>query len=503
MPRRHCLYLILVFLLGAVFSRLSLSDRVLYEALNKVQKSSLEEVSRRELIEGALNGILARSPYYPYTSYIPPEEENDFEDEIQGVFSGIGIRHMAFDEASGELWFTPIYGSPAWEAGLRFGDRITAIDGEKVEGKSLLEIMSCLRGEENSQVRLTVRSCADILRAYCGTESEKEELAKAEREGETRDENDVPAGEDAPDAADANREVLITRGTVHLDVVCGYRRSGDGDWCYTIDDHPEIGYIRLDQFTEEAPVQWDEALKALQEKNISAFILDLRGNPGGMLEGAVFLSSRFLPKGSEVATVRGRGEVVKRRLVTGGGEKYDWQMAVLIDHESASAAEMVSGALADHGRATLVGTRSYGKGTVQEILPLPRDMGTIRITCASFYRPSGKPIHRLHDASDEDEWGIVPEKENLIELDEYQMTASALLTDYRSLPPADDDPAREALIRLIFDRAQKRDLFDDEDADTIAETECDFVNPSSADPQFERAVEILLAGEKESEEKTR
>lgn len=465
MPRQNIFFLVLVLLFGLfAASRLSPPDRVLLEALRLVERDALEPVEEEELIEGALDGMLSRSPYYPYSAYLPPDEGEAYEEEIQGTFAGIGIGHMAVDEASGELWFTPVYGSPAWNAGLRFGERITAIGGEKIDGRSPEDIHEILFGDLDEPVLLSVRSRGDVLRRYGGEE---------------------------PESAEAVREVEIRRAMVQLDIVAGYRRAGDGSWIYTLDGKPSVGYVRVDQFTDETVPLFEEALKKLDADGVTSLIIDLRGNPGGFLEGAAGLCSSFLPKGAEVVTIRGRGGEVQKRITADGRKKYGWKLAVLIDEESASASEIVAGALADHHRATLVGTRSYGKGTVQELSTLPLEMGMIRLTCASFNRPSGKSIHRAAGTADDDTWGVSPAGENRIELDNYQRGAVLLLADRRSLP-ADDESLSEPMTRLIFDRARKMDLIEPDEADEpITETGCDFNSPESADPQLNRAVQLL------------
>ena len=465
MPRQNLLFLLVVVFFGLFAAlHLSIPSRVLLDAERTVEREALESVDEEELIEGALSGMMARSPYYPYTAYLPPDEEEAYEDEIQGVFAGIGIGHMAIDEISGELWFTPIYDSPAWNAGLRFGERITAIDGEKVDGKSPDEIHDILVGSVDESVCLSVRSLGDVLRRYGGEETESDS---------------------------AVREVEISRAMVKLDIITGYRRADGGSWIYTLDGKPSIGYIRIDQFTDETVSLFEKALEEVDRQGIASLIIDLRGNPGGFLEGAAGICSSFLPKGAEVVTIRGRGGEIQNRITADGRKKYDWKLVVLIDEESASASEIVAGALADHQRATLVGTRSYGKGTVQSLYTLARGMGMIRLTCASFNRPSGKSIHREADASDDDTWGVTPEGENLVELDDYQRGAAALLADLRSLPP-DEANRSEPMTRLIFDRAQKRDLIEPDEADEpIAETACDFTTPESADPQLARAAQLL------------
>lgn len=470
MPRRNILFLIFVFLLGFFASQFSLRSRTFMKAVRIIERNALEEVDRQQLLERALEGMVSQSPYFPYTAYLPPEEGDAYEDEIQGVFAGIGVGDFAFDEPSGELWITPVYNSPAWEAGLRFGDRIVAINEKKVEGCDIPDVLEQLQGDIESSVHLTVRPRKEVLKRYGGQGDKSTEPTTC--------------------------EIDVKRGSVQLDIVCGYRRNEEGKWVFTLDDHPEIGYVRIEQFTDETPSLFDEVLKALKKENIVSLIIDLRGNPGGFLDAAVSVSSRFLPKGTEISTIRKRGGVVQRRLLAEGGEKYDWKLVVLIDDGSASASEIVSGALVDNERAISVGTRSHGKGTVQELYALPQDMGMIRLTCASFNRPNGKPIHRTAEASDEDDWGISPKPENIVELDEYQTVAVRLSDGLRSLPPIPEDEIGP-MTRLIFDRARKRDIFsfDKEPQTEIPKTDRDFTQPASADPQFQRAVEILTSQE--------
>lgn len=466
MPRRNVLLILFIVIVGTLLgSVLTLHDRIFLGALHTVEKEALEWTDRDTLLKGALDGMFRTSPYYPYSAYIPPEEEGSYEEELQGAFTGIGICHPSLDGATGELWFTPIFNSPAARAGLRFGDRITAIDGNPIAYPTVPEIMKLLQGPENTTVRLTIRNRESILDAYRGEKS----------------------------GAEPTREVEIKRGKVQLNIVSGVRRGSDGAWDYVLENEPGIGYVRIDQFTDETGALFLAALSELDKKEIKGLVLDLRGNPGGFLGEAVNVCSPFLPEGAEIVSVRKRNGKVRNRLTAKGGKKYDWALAVLIDEDSASASEITAGALADHKRAVLAGTRSYGKGTVQELYDLPGNMGILRITSASFNRPSGEPIHRTQKMSETDTWGITPSSEMTVPLTAHQREALILFQDlYRSGSPIAESDL-EPMTRLLFDRARSSEEKEPESKPEEEKQKAEnFGNAPYYDPQLDRAVDALL-----------
>ncbi|MBP5622248.1 MAG: hypothetical protein J6X44_09560, partial [Thermoguttaceae bacterium] len=204
------------------------------------------------------------------------------------------------------------------------------------------------------------------------------------------------------------QEITITRGVVQREVVTGDRLDPEGKWVFTLKDNPEIGYIRIEEFTDSTGNKTTEALDELERSGVSKVILDFRGNPGGFLPGAVAICNELLSNGSPIVETRNK-KGVKDRYVARKYPRKRFAVAVLIDGDSASASEIVSSALQDAGVAVIVGTRSYGKGTIQEIIELPCKLGVLRMTTASFWRPSGAPINRSKNSSPEDQWGVTPD----------------------------------------------------------------------------------------------
>lgn len=418
MPRQNILIALCVTL-ASLFcvGRVSLSERIFQYVLTKIERQALYPTDRGQLIQGALSGMTEKVDDAPYTAYLAPEEEADYEEEIQGRLAGIGIGRMQIDDDA--LWFTPLLRSPAGEK-LRFGDRIVEANGKEFRGLDIDKISDLLRGPEGTTVTLSV-----LPRETVGRE---------------------PTPED-------RQTVEITRRTFQQDIVAGDRRSNDGSWIFTLETRPDIGYIRIEQFTDATADEFCAALKKLDGEKMTGLILDLRRNPGGFLPAAVAVCEPFLPRGTLVVTTRERNGTVKNKLVAGDSQKRDWPLAVLIDSESASASEIVASALADHHRATLVGTRSYGKGTVQELFPLPCQMGMLRLTDASFWRPSGEPIHRRSGMSDQETWGVQPDEGFDVPLSPNAQYASILYRDLRSFPDFQKNFAEmETIIRLRLDR---------------------------------------------------
>ncbi len=447
MPRRN-IYIILIFIAISFFGyrMVSLRERVFCYFLHFVEKRSLDPTDRKTLLEGAFEGMMMTSDYYPYSGFIPPSEEKEHEEEIQGRFVGVGFTRMGRDEKSGEYWFTPIYHSPAGKAGLRFGDRLVAVDGEPVTSLSPREVSEKLRGEPETDVHLTIRPREEILATVESPEEGTEmtplhsgsddPFSEGNEDLSTSDENSV-------------REVTITRGTIQSDIVQGDYLDQNGQWIFTLKEDPSIGYIRIDQFTNETDSEFQSALQSLEDQKIDSLILDLRDNPGGMIGEAINVCDHFLPNGAEIVSVWDRQEKQGSVAAT-DCPKSSMELVVLIDQDSASAAELVAAALADHGRATLIGHRSYGKGTIQEEIPLPYEMGLLRLTSANFKRPSGKSIHRKRNAKPEEEWGVAPDPEMDIPLSFMEIASSQLFRDLHSIPLSDSD--RSKLKKIVTDR---------------------------------------------------
>jgi carboxyl-terminal processing protease len=349
--------------------------RLFVDVLDEVEHKyvrELDEDSKRKLVEDMVNGGLERLD--PHSSYINPKKFKQFTKDSRGKFGGVGIQ-VSTDRQSGVLSvISPLVGTPAYEAGILAGDLILKIDGKSTENMPVTEAVDLIQGEPGQRVTLTVLH-----------EGSKEPV-----------------------------DLEMTRAMIHVQSVLGDSRRPDNaeEWDFMIDKENKIGYIRLNTFSETAAEELRKAVLELQKDGVRGLVLDLRNNPGGLLKEAVEVSNLFLPEGRIVST-RGR---------TGQEETYDaeekgtlllpakdFPMVVLINKYSASASEIVAAALQDHKRAVIVGERSYGKGSVQNVIRMENGQSALKLTTASYWRPSGKNIHRFPDSKDSDEWGVKPD----------------------------------------------------------------------------------------------
>jgi C-terminal peptidase prc len=319
----------------------------------------------------------------PYTTYIDPETVAKFNQEVQGHFTGIGIQ-IRKDTATDQLLVvTPIKGSPAYKAGLQAGDIITTVETAKLDGK----------GEPLDEVEIIPTKGLPLnaaVKRILGKPDTKVKLTVV-REG-----------------AEKPMEFEITRGRVTVESVMGYKRKSDDDWDFLIDPERKIGYVRLTTFARNSYDDLKRAMNELVDKEkIKGFILDLRFNPGGLLQSAVDISDLYIDDGL-IVSIRPR---VGRETKFPGkhrGSMLDFPMVCLVNGYSASGSEIVSAALQDHKRAYIIGERSYGKGSVQNIQPF--EGGEIKLTTASFWRPSGQNLNKSStDGKDEDVWGVTPD----------------------------------------------------------------------------------------------
>lgn len=335
------------------------------EAMDLIAFNYLEDVGYRDLYENAMRGMAEGLD--PYSSYISPSDYRRFQEDIDQEFGGIGIL-VEFNQDTGRLMvMSPLFDTPAARAGVRAGDAILAIDGRDTLGMTFRDAVEMIRGKPGETVQLTI----------------------------------LHVGEQTP------IDVDIRRAIIPIESVLGDGRRKDGRWEFQLEDDPRITYIRLINFGENTVT---ELSQVLQGRKTEALILDLRDNAGGLLEAAVGTCSVFLNEGS-IVTIRGRDGEVHRTFEARGaallGDRIP--LIVLINHFSASASEIVAACLQDHGRATVIGQRTWGKGTVQNVIPIESGHAALKLTTASYWRPSGKNIHRLKDASDEDEWGVRPD----------------------------------------------------------------------------------------------
>ncbi|MCC7084384.1 MAG: S41 family peptidase [Pirellulales bacterium] len=342
--------------------------RYFSQVVDRIEQQYVEEVDRQKLWNAAVDGMIAEL-HDPYSHYDSPSKAAELEEELEQQFAGVGL--MLAPTTDQLTVFSPIVGSPAYRAGILAGDVITKIDGVSTQGMTISEASRRMRGKANQPVHVTIER----------------------------------VGHSAP------IEVTVTRGIVKLDSVLGDTRLADDRWNFFLDRDKNIAYLRIVNFGERTVDELRAALEELKAGGMKGLILDLRNNPGGLLPAAVGVCELFLPKGQTIVTVRGRdGAVPERKFVAGGGEKFlDLPLAVLVNHTSASASEIVAGCLQDHHRAVIIGERTWGKGTVQNIIQLSDDIGNLTLTTAKFLRPSEKPIHRQLDAKGADPWGVSPD----------------------------------------------------------------------------------------------
>ena len=309
------------------------------EVLEKINKEYVEETNQSEGMDAAINGLLQSLD--PYSSYMSPEIFQEMQTETSGEFGGLGIEVSM--EAGVVKVISPIDDTPASKAGIKAGDYIVKIDNIQVQGKSLSEAVDIMRGPVGSAIELTVR-----------------------RRGVKK-------------ALTFN----ITREIIEVQSVKSELLDNN------------IGYIRLTSFNDNSSEQIKKKIKKLKEnKNLNAFILDLRNNPGGLLSQAIKISDFFLENG-EIVSTKSRKKSENRKWFARKGDITDGKtLLVLINYGSASASEIVAGALKDHKRAIILGENSYGKGSVQSIIPL-KNKGAIRLTVAKYYLPSGKSISEV------------------------------------------------------------------------------------------------------------
>jgi len=320
--------------------------KVFTDVIGLIQKDYVEETKSKDLIQGAIKGMLETLD--PHSAYMPPAMFKEMQEETKGRFEGLGIEISLKDGILTVV--SPIEGTPAFRAGVLAGDQIIKIDGESTKNFTLVDSVKRLRGPRGTKVTITIM-----------------------REG-------LPKSKDFT----LVREVIPVRSVRHELLEKTY------------------GYVRISQFQEKTDGDFEKAMKALEEESkgaLKGLVLDLRNNPGGLLDQAVKISDRFIDSGI-IVSIDGRREEAKQKWPAHpDGTATRYPLIVLVNGGSASGAEIVAGAIQDHGRGILVGTQTFGKGSVQTIIPL-KDGSGLRLTTARYYTPSGRSIQAK---------GIVPD----------------------------------------------------------------------------------------------
>lgn len=350
------------------------------EAMGEIDTNFVQPIDHRDLFEGSLRGMTRALD--DYSGYIPPEQYEKLLEDIDQEFGGIGIVVDVDDESERLMVVTPVLDTPAQRAGLRAGDLIMAVDGNDTEGMDANDSVMHIRGEPGSEVTLTIQS---------------------------RGETDT-------------KDVVLERAVIPVHSVLGDRRLPDGSWTYFVESEPDIGYIRLVSFGENSASDLQAAMESVIP-TAKALILDLRGNGGGLLQASVEICDMFVDSGL-IVSVKGRevSDQSEYKATSSLVVPKDLPLVVLVDHYSASASEITSACLQDHDRATIIGERTWGKGTVQSLIELEGGRSALRLTTATYWRPSGKNIHRLAKTKPEDDWGVTPNPEFHVKYtDEYRL----------------------------------------------------------------------------------
>ena len=356
------------------------------EVLGHIDRAYLEPVDGESLFDAAVDAAVGRLD--EHSAFLRDDDRDALESLLDQQFGGVGLELGVDDRTRTLTVLAPLPGSPAWRAGIIAGDRIEAIDGEPTAGLPIREAVRRLRGRPGDPVRLRLAAATP------------------------RDTLD-PA---SPPTA-AAREVTLVRETVKVESVLGDRRRPDGTWDWMLEDEPGVALLRIASFGDHTAADLNAALAAIEREaagGLRGLVIDLRGNPGGLVSAACETCDRFLDEGVIVSTAgrrsaAGQPQAATIRRAAPGAALAEVPLVVLVDGLTASAAEIVAACLQDHRRATVVGSRTFGKGTVQSIVPLSDGRSLLKLTTSEYVRPSRVAIHRRPGDGDDAVWGVSPD----------------------------------------------------------------------------------------------
>lgn len=348
--------------------------------MDLIEHQYVDQSKAEDLYNAAMKGMI--DSLDPYSGYVPPSSIISFRSVLEQEFGGLGVSLDGPPRRDRFTVVSALFDSPAYRAGVKPGDVILEVDGQKVDGIAFEQLTSKLRGKEGTKVQLLLKR---------GEEAE-------------------------PFAVD------VTRGIIEVESVLGDQRKEDGSWDYRMAADSSIAYLRIELFGEKTHEELRKAIQGLE--GISGLIIDLRDNSGGLLESAITVCDYFLDEGVIVET---KGRQVSDRETfhakPGVLVPNDTPIIVLVNQYSASASEIMAACLQDNGRAKVVGMRTFGKGSVQNVIPLDGGRAALRLTTAYYFPPSGKMIHRRKGALEEEIWGVMPDPGCEIDIDTTQVEA--------------------------------------------------------------------------------
>lgn len=420
-------------------------------AMDVIEQSYVEPVERRQLYQAAITGVTKALDQF--SSYIPPEQFAPFQAQLHQEFGGLGIMVEQPSENDPITIVSAIYDSPAFHAGIQSGDILISVNDKKVEGMKIADASQLLRGQPGTDVTIQIER-------------------KDEPELITR---------------------TIRRAMIETESVTGDRRQSDGRWVFLMQANPEIAYIRIEIFGEKTPTELRNALASVRDK-AKAIILDLRDNSGGLLSTATEICDMFLNEGI-IVTVEGRNDIVETVREASVGVEFPEKlpMIVLVNSDSASASEVTAACLQDHKRAEVVGTRTYGKGSVQHVIDIEGGKAALRLTTAHYFPPSHRNIDKPRNAKDNDVWGVYPNDGLTIEATDEQVELIYKRLRDRGNPLKANNPKKSSDQSDVSTKENTESNSSDENEETssIRSSRTD-LDPSLAnDPQLEFSVKHI------------
>lgn len=375
-----------------------------------IDRWALEDAPDQELFDAAMQGMIGVLHKHgdSHSEFIDAQHRGEYTAEYEQEFGGVGIGlRLLGDPPMPTIVSLPDSASPSFNDDVRLADRIQAVDGRSTTGMDLEGVKRLVRGPVDETVTLTLM---------------------------------------APGST-TTRDVTVKRAVINIESVLGNIRGADGRWNYIVHEKPRIGYVRIIMFGDKTVAELGRVLADLEQEGLDGLILDVRDDAGGALDAAVDVSDMFLPAGRTIVTTRGRDGVVRDRSVSSGAGGYsDLPMVVIVDRNSASASEIVAACLQDYHRAAIVGQRSYGKGTVQRLIRVESGRSLLKLTSATYWRPSKKNIHRMPGDDESAEWGVTPDPGLEVKLDTGEYGAWRKYRERRDLVGEDRDSALAAAL---------------------------------------------------------
>ncbi len=439
---------------GGPLEQIDLFVHLRYDLL----QNYVEQPDDQAMIEGAVRGMI-ESLNDPYTVYMNKEEFDDFNKHVSGSFSGIGAEVNYNPDEERLQIISPLEDSPAYNSGVMAGDIVLEVDGEDTHQMKVTEAVQKLTGPEGTDVTIKVLH---------------------------------PTGDE--------ETITITRARIEVKTVRGFQRDADQHFRYWLDEGRKIGYVRLSQFNQDSAADLRAVLDTLVDQGMTALVFDLRFNPGGLLPAAKEISDMFLPAGQRIVSVGGRS-VPEQVFESEQGVVVpeDLPVVVLANESSASASEIVTGALSENGRALFVGTRTFGKGSVQQLKELDNELGALKITNAYYYLPSGRNIHRRPINGDEgltevEKPALDDDGAPVLDDDGNPTTETVKIEKPWGVDPSEGQyvPMTVEEITEMIELRRNRDAVRDRNGDEATAITPSYVREELKDPQLAAAYEAVL-----------